>query len=162
MTEKKQKLITLTSEFCDQYLDEDHKELTQKMISTLCKKEEVDFQHEELKNWAAAVIHALGSINYLFDNSFEPYISEEELIDYFNAHQSHIQDKSREIKKLLRLDLFDNLSSLKRFQDNEHLHNLLLIDGFFLNLETFPPDLQERIRKARNQWLDVAFSSEED
>ncbi len=162
MTEEKQKLIRLTSDFCDKYLDDDHKELTQKMVTNLCKKEGVDLQQEDLKNLAAAIIHALGSIDYLFDNSFEPYISEKELIDYFNAHQSHIHDKSGEIKKLLRLDLFNNLSSLKRFQNNEHLHNLLLIDGFFLNLETFPPDLRERIKKAINQWLNVAFSLEEE
>jgi len=158
LTEAERKLIRLTSDFCEQYLDEDHKELTRKLVINLGKKRDVQFLDKDIQNWAGAIIHALGSINYLFDSSFEPYVSEEELSDYFTTPRLQIHKKSMEIKKLLKLDLFDNIADTLRNYREDPLHRLLLIDGFFINLEAYPPELREKVREARKQWLNVSFS----
>ena len=162
LTEEEHKLIRLTSDFCEQYLDDDHNELTRKMVVNLSKKRDVQFQGQDLKKWAAAVIHALGSINYLFDSSFEPYISEGVLSDYFNVPHPKLHETSNKIKKLLKLDLFDNIAATLRNHNEDPMRSLLLIDGFFVNLEVYPPELREKVREARKQWLNVSFSWEEE
>jgi len=63
-------LIELTSEFCAQKLDEDYAQLCIKLIQKMGRKRDVPFQSGKVEIWAAAVIYALGSINFLFDKAF--------------------------------------------------------------------------------------------
>lgn len=42
----------------------------------LGRKREVPFQRGKIEIWAAAVVYAIGSPNFLFDKSFEPYMSQ--------------------------------------------------------------------------------------
>jgi hypothetical protein len=70
-------LQELTRSFCEKKLDKDYLQLCEKLINKLGLKRDVPFQRGKLEIWAAAVICAIGSINFLFDKSFEPYISAE-------------------------------------------------------------------------------------
>ena len=46
------------------------------------RKREVPFKRGKLEIWAAAVVQAIGSINFLFDKSFEPYITSKQINEY--------------------------------------------------------------------------------
>jgi len=63
---KEQKLIDLTGEFCEKYLDDEYAGLCEKLIKKLGRKREVPFVTGKIEIWAAAVIHAIGFINFLF------------------------------------------------------------------------------------------------
>ncbi|RZN37557.1 MAG: hypothetical protein EFT35_06005 [Methanophagales archaeon ANME-1-THS] len=69
--EKMQKLIEMTAGFCDEYLDEEYKHLCEKLIRKVPHKRNVPFLSGRIEIWAAAIVYALGSINFLFDQSFE-------------------------------------------------------------------------------------------
>lgn len=64
---KEKKLLELTGSFCAQKLDDDYSQLCQKLILKLGSKKDVPFKRGKIEIWAAAVIHAIGSINFLFD-----------------------------------------------------------------------------------------------
>ena len=67
-------LIQMTGDFCDQYLDAEYKELCEKLIRMMSRKKVVPFLSGKKEIWAAAVIYALGRINFLFDKSFPKYL----------------------------------------------------------------------------------------
>jgi len=70
LTEKQQQIIALTSRFCREILkDDEYAALAEKMLLKLGRKRNVPFETGKVEIWAAAVIHALGSINFLFDFS---------------------------------------------------------------------------------------------
>jgi hypothetical protein len=74
--QRMQKLIAMTAGFCDAYLDEDYKQLCEKLIRKMSRKRNVPFLSGRIEIWAAAIIHALGSINFLDIRSLPPDIQE--------------------------------------------------------------------------------------
>lgn len=72
--EKEQQLLELTGTFCAQKLNQEYVELCEKLIKKMGRKREVPFKRGKPEIWAAAVVNAIGSINFLGDKSFEPYL----------------------------------------------------------------------------------------
>lgn len=101
--EKMQKLIEMTTEFCDEYLDEEYKQLCEKLIRKMCRKRNVPFLSGQLEIWAAAIVYAIGSINFLFDQSFEPYASGEDIRNYFGTSKSTSSQKAKLIRDMFKL-----------------------------------------------------------
>ena len=62
--------------------------IAEKLISKLGRKRDVPFAAGQSEIWAAAVIHALGTINFLFDKSGKPYTTIDELNDCFGTKKS--------------------------------------------------------------------------
>ena len=73
--ERQQQILDLVGEFCKEKLDSDYFELSKNLTLKLGRKRNIPFITGQSKVWAAAIIHALVSINFLFDKSFEPYIT---------------------------------------------------------------------------------------
>lgn len=79
------KLIDLTREFCEQYLDDEYAGICEKLIKKLGRKRDVPFLTGKIEIWAAAVIHAIGFINFLFDKSSDPFITLQTLNEHFGT-----------------------------------------------------------------------------
>ena len=56
--EKMQKLIEMTARFCDEHLDEEYKQLCEKLIRKMSRKRNVPFLSGRIEIWAAAIIYA--------------------------------------------------------------------------------------------------------
>jgi len=98
----------MTGVFCTQKLDDDYFQLCEKLIKKLGRKREVPFQRGKLEIWAAAVIYAIGSINFLFDKSFEPYITTDQISEYFGTKKSTVANKAQEIKDMFKMWHYDS------------------------------------------------------
>ena len=72
-----------------------NKQLCEKLIRKMSRKRNVPFLSGRMEIWAAAVIHALGSINFLFDPNFEPYIGAADISDYFGTSKVLSHRKQR-------------------------------------------------------------------
>lgn len=83
--QKEEKLLEMTRAFCAQKIDDEFFQLCEKLIKKLGRKRDVPFQRGKLEIWAAAVVYANGSINFLFDKSFEPYMTAEQISEYFGT-----------------------------------------------------------------------------
>jgi len=105
--EKMQRLIEMTTEFCDAYLDEEYKQLCEKLLKKMSRKKNVPFLSGRMEIWAAAIIHTIGVINFLFDKSFKPYISAGDISNYFGTSKSTISQKSRVIRDMFKLGYWD-------------------------------------------------------
>mgnify|MGYP001345874558 CR=1 FL=1 len=159
---REKKLLELTGTFCGQHLDNDYAQLCDKLIKKLGRKRDVPFHKGKLEIWAAAVIHALGSINFLFDKSFEPYISLDQLNDYFGTKKLTVTNKSKQIKDLLQLWHFSPEFSTQHVAENNPFNDMVMVDGFIVPLSELPEDSQTLVKEERAAGRDIEFTTERD
>jgi hypothetical protein len=155
-----QNILDLVREFCSTKLDEEYLALSERLVQKLGRKRNPPLATGQPKIWAAAIIHALGTINFLFDKSFEPYISIEDLNAYFGTSKSTTGTKSKQIRDLLKLDRWDNEFSTKNMQDNNPFANFVSVDGMMVPLNILPEQHQQVVRQARAEGKDISFSTQ--
>lgn len=139
--QKEAKLLELTRSFCAQKLDDDYSHLCEKLIKKLGRKKDVPFKRGKPEIWAAAVVYAIGSINFLFDKSFEPYITAKQISEYFGTKNSTVSNKARQIKEMFDMWHFNPEFSTKTMTESNPFNQMVMVDGFIVPLDTLPADL---------------------
>jgi len=150
VTEKAQKLIEITAGFCDEYLDEDYKQLCEKLIRKMSRKRNVPFLSGRIEIWAAAIVYALGRINFLFDQSFEPYASGNDICNYFGTSKSTTSQKAKVILDMFKLEYWDNEFSTSHMMQSNPFSNFVMLGGLIVDKQNLPSEIQEPIRRKKN------------
>ena len=117
--QKKNQLISMVSGFSDEYLDEELKDLNVKLVEKLARKREVPFKRGKLENWASGIVYTIAQLNFLFDQSFEPFITADDICSFFDTKKSTAANKARDIRKLLNLKLGDEEFSCEIVLDSD-------------------------------------------
>ena len=159
LQERQQQILDLVRQFCAQKLDDEYFELAERLTAKLGRKRNIPYVTGQAEVWAAAIIHALGTINFLFDKASEPYVSVDEINDFFKTNKSTTGNKSKQIRDLLKLDRWDDEFSTKRMLDSNPFKNLVMVDGLIVPLDTLPEEYQEMVRQARAEGKDVSFNT---
>lgn len=158
---RKNQILTLIKDFCKQKLDDDYFELSERLLNKLGRKRDVPFMSGKIEIWAAAVIHALGSINFLFDKSFEPYVTVDEINVFFSTNKSSTGTKSKFIRDLLNLGYFDEEFSTAHIKQNNPFERLTMVNGFIIPKDSLPEILPKKEKKNKtNDAGPDLFSSE--
>ena len=142
-----QQLIDMTGEYCDQYLDEDYKQLAEKLILKMKRKRDVPFLRGQVHTWAAAVIYALGQINFLFDQSFEPYVAAGDIPNYFGVSQSTVGRKAKAIRDMFDLYYWHPEFSTRAMRGADPYRGMAVVNDFIVPIDMLPPDVQETLRR---------------
>ena len=142
-----QELLKLTGEFCDQHLDEEYKQLCEKMILKMKRKRQVPFLSGRVHIWAASIIYALGQINFLFDRSFKPYISADDIANHFGGSKSTISQKAKQIRDMFKLNYWDPEFSTRQMSERNPLKNMVMVNGMIVPADILPPEVQEELRR---------------
>jgi hypothetical protein len=145
--EKTQQLIGMTGSFCQQFLDEDYRQLCEKLIRKMSRKRAVPFLSGRMEIWAAAVVYALGSINFLFDKSFDPYATGEDIGNFFGTSKSTTAQKSRVIRDMFKMGYYDKEFSTARMRESNPFSNFVTINGFVVDKRQLPPAIQEMLKR---------------
>ncbi len=140
-----QKLIEMTARFCDEHLDEEYKQLCEKLIRKMSRKRNVPFLSGRIEIWAAAIVYAIGSINF-FDRNFEPYVSGDDIYNYFDTSKSTTSQKAKLIRDMFKLEHWDRELSTSQMIQNDPFRDLVMVNGFIVSIKSLPPELQELIR----------------
>ena len=133
---RKNQILDLIKEFCNLKLDAEYLELSEQLLNKLGRKRDVPFIAGKIEIWAVAVIHALGTINFLFDKSFEPYVTVDEINGFFQTNKSSTGQKSKFIRDLLRLGYYDSEFSTTRMKQNNPFDKLTMVNGFIVSKVT--------------------------
>ena len=158
---KEKKLLELTGSFCAQKLNDDYYQLCEKLILKLGRKRDVPFKSGKIEIWAAAVIHAIGSINFLFDKSFKPYVTAEQISEYFGTKKSTVSGKARQIKDMFKMKYYDSNFSTQDMTENNPFNDLVMVNGLIVPLSSIPENLQEMVKKERAEGRDIEFTTQE-
>lgn len=159
LKEKQHRILSLAGSFCSQKLDDDYFQLSEKLIKKLGRKRNVPFATGKEEIWAAAVIHALGTINFLFDKSFEPYVSVDDINTFFGTKKSTVTTKSKQIRDLLKMTRFDNEFSTQAMEEENPFNDFVMVNGMFYPLSELPQEYQEMVKQARKEGKDITFNT---
>ena len=157
--ERQKKNLDLVGEFCAKKLDDEYFELSERLVLKLCRKRNAPLATGQPQVWAAAIIHALGTINFLFDKSFDPYVSIDEINNFFATNKTTTGGKSKQIRDLLKLDRWDNEFSTKSTSSSNPYAKLVMVDGFIVPVDTLPEQYQIAVQQARAKGKDISFTT---
>ncbi|MCK5241656.1 hypothetical protein KAR34_04320 [bacterium] len=141
--EKSRKLTEMTENFCNEYLDEDYRQLCGKLINKLSRKRNVPFLSGRIEIWAGAIVYAIGSINFLFDKSFKPYATAEDICNLFSISKSTTSQKAKVIRDMFKLGYYDKEFSTTHMKENNPFSDLAMVNGFIVHKSSLPPEIAE-------------------
>ena len=145
--EKAQKLVEMTGKFCQAFLDDDYRQLCEKLIMKMVRKRAVPFLSGRMEIWAAAVVYALGSINFLFDKSFKPFATAEDICNFFGTTKSTTSQKAKVIRDMFKMGYYDGEFSANHMKETSPFSNLVMINGLIVDKGSLPPEIQEILPK---------------
>ncbi len=142
---RKNQILSLIREFCSQKLDNEYFELSVQLVEKMGRKRDVPFQSGKIEIWAAAVIHALGTVNFAFDKSFEPYTTVDEINKFFGTKKSTVGNKSKEIRELFKMSYFNNEFLTQNCIKSNPFNNLVSINGLIVSPDSLPDDIRSQL-----------------
>ena len=99
-------IIVITDEACAKLLDAEYAGLARQAVAKLARKRPSPLLSGRHATWAAAVVYALGQVNFLFDASSEPHLTADELSAAFGLAKSTMGSKAKQVRDLLKMDYF--------------------------------------------------------
>jgi hypothetical protein len=143
MQAKYDEIIALTDKFSQKHLNEEYAETIRLMTAALCRKRPSPLERGKANTWACGIVHAVGTVNFLFDRSQTPYISAGDLAKAFGIAQSTSQGKSKEIRDALKINILDPKWTLpSRLADNPRAW-LIEFNGLIVDARSMSRDFQE-------------------
>lgn len=125
-------LTEMTAAFCRQHADAEYEQLCKKLIDKMARKRSVPFLSGRVEIWAAAIVYALGSTNFLFDKSFLPHATPDTLCNAFQVSKRTVAQKAKLIRDMFDLGYFNPEFSTERMAKNNPLSRLRRVDGFLV------------------------------
>jgi hypothetical protein len=132
--------IDIADAFCAEHLDAEYGELCRRLIARLARKRPSPLERGEPRIWAAGAVYALGSINFLFDRSSEPFMTADELAAGLGVAKTTMANKARRIRDVLVIAPME--PELSRREVLAELAWLVELDGFIVDARRLPRALQ--------------------
>ncbi|MGP8319414.1 MAG: DUF6398 domain-containing protein [Methanosarcinaceae archaeon] len=147
IADKAQRLVDMTAGFCDEYLDEEYEHLCDKLIKKMGRKRNVPYLSGNMEIWAAAIVYALGQMNFLFDKSTTPFASADDICNYFGTSKSTTSQKSKLIRDMFKMRYFDDEFSTSSVLKNSPYSNFVMMDDLVVSIDDLPPELQDLLQR---------------
>jgi hypothetical protein len=136
-------IIGLTDAFCAAHLNEEYAQVCRAMTAKLSRKRPSPLESGRANTWAAAIVHTIGRVNFLFDKSQTPHMRADDLAKLFGLAQSTAANKSKQIMDLLKIDLMDPEWTLPSRIDRNPMAWMISVNGFILDARSAPRAIQE-------------------
>ncbi|WP_459480701.1 DUF6398 domain-containing protein [Clostridium saccharoperbutylacetonicum] len=107
IADRYEEIIKMMKSFTNEYLNEEYMRVCTLATKTLCLNNVEQLKKGKSASWAAGVVHAIGTLNDLFDSKGVPYVKAVDLYKAFNVSSSTGSSKSKEVKNLLNLSKED-------------------------------------------------------
>ena len=108
----------------------------------LCRKRPSPLAQGRAKNWAAGIVHAIGSVNFVFDKTQTPHITTPDISDYFGVGKSSPAGKSKEIRDLFNIGLMEPEWTLPSRIDSNPMIWYISVNGFIMDARSAPREIQ--------------------
>jgi hypothetical protein len=143
MQEKYSAIVAQTDQFAAKYLNAEYQQLVNRAIAALCRKKPSPLVSGSESSWAAAVIHAIGTANFLFDRSQTPHCSANTIYDFFGISPGTGQAKSKKIRELLKIRHFSVEWTLPSKVGDNPMIWMLHVNGMLVDVRHMPREVQE-------------------
>lgn len=143
MQERFDEITQFTDAFSEAHLNDEYKQLCRELTATLCRKRPSPLAQGKVGTWSCAIIHAIGTVNFLFDASQTPHVTSGQIRDYFNLSSSTMQAKSKQIRDLLDMYQMDPNWTLPSMIDTNPVAWMIQVNGVILDARHAPRAIQE-------------------
>jgi hypothetical protein len=140
-------MIEITDPFCAEHLDAEYGELCRRLIARLARKRPSPLERGEPRIWAAGAVYELGSANFLFDRSVEPFMTADQLAAGLGVAKTTMANKARRIRDVLDLGPMEPELYRRDILAVHPLAWLVELDGFIVDARELPPKLQAEARR---------------
>lgn len=137
-------IVALSDAFCSEHLTTEYAQLCRQMAAALARKRPSPLLSGKANTWAAGIVHALGTVNFLFDKTQTPYMSTEELAAGFGLSKSTTGNKSKAIRDILDVGVFDPDWTLPSRIATNPMAWMISVNGFILDARSAPRAIQEQ------------------
>ena len=142
-----QEIFELTDAFCAQHLDAEYAELCRRLVARLARKRPSPLLRGDLRIWAGAVIHVVGSLNFLFDRTQRPHLTAHQLSALTGIPMSTLANKARLIRDVLRIGVFEPELCRREILESHPMAWMISVDGLIVDARTMPPEIQAEARR---------------
>jgi hypothetical protein len=136
-------ITQISDAFSQTYLNDEYAQLCRELTATLCRKRPSPLMRGKVATWACGIIHALGTVNFLFDATQKPYVPSSQIASHFGISASTMQTKSKQIRDLLDMYQMDPDWSLPSRIDTNPLIWMLKVNGMIMDVRHAPREVQE-------------------
>lgn len=141
-------IVSRTDAFCRERLNEEYAGLCRKLAATLARKRPSPFLAGKPNTWAAGIVHAIGSENFVFDPTQTPHLTAANLAASFGLAINTVNGKSKQIRDTVKMHLLDWHWMLPSRIDEHPAIWMISVNGIILDARTLRRDLQEEaVRK---------------
>lgn len=142
-------LVTLTDAYCVRELEplgEEYRDMCRVMAAVLCQKgSPVVVGHSAAEGWAAAIVSAVGFVNFLKGKTTPPTRTMAQIAAGFGVSESGLAAKSVKIRRMLDLGQFDPDWTLPSLLDqNPFVWMLETTSGIVIDIRHSPREEQAR------------------
>ncbi|MFY9327769.1 MAG: DUF6398 domain-containing protein [Georgfuchsia sp.] len=142
MADKFTAITTLTDAFCAQYLNEEYRQVIQRVVASLARKRPSPLLKGKENVWAAAAVHAVGRVNFLDDPSQTPHCKPKAIYAFFGVAESTGQNKSKEIRNVLKMGPMSPEWTLPSRLADHPMVWMLQVNGIAVDIRHTPIELQ--------------------
>lgn len=135
-------IIQITDHVCAKLLDAEYADLARKAVAKLARKRPSPLLRGRPGTWAAAVVYALGQVNFLFDPSAEPHLTADELSAAFGIAKSTMGSKAKQVRDLLKMDHFKTEFMRADVMAENPMVWFIEVDGMVMDSRSLPIDYQ--------------------
>jgi len=135
-------VVELTDAFCEQYLDEDYRQLCEEMAVVIYVRE-LPSQRDKLAGWASGIVHAVGWVNFLHDPNRSPHMTSAQLAEGFGISKGTMMTKSRIIRDKLDITTLDPDWCTPAMLADNPLVWMFDVGGFIIDIRDTPRQVQE-------------------
>jgi hypothetical protein len=136
-------ITQLTDAFSQAYLNDEYASVCRELTAALCRKRPSPLSQGKANTWACGIIHALGTVNFLFDASEKPYVPASQIASSFGLSSSTMQAKSKQIRDLLGMYQMDPDWTLPSMVDQNPLIWMIQVNGIVMDARHAPRAVQE-------------------
>jgi len=143
MRAKFEEITALTDQVCEEHLDEDYAQLARYATAALCRKRPSPLKRGRADIWACGIVYALGTVNFLFDQSQDPHMSAGELCAAFGVKKSTGANKARRVRDTLNMSQMDPDWYRPSQMDDNIMAWMIMVNGLIVDARQLPRQIQE-------------------
>ena len=127
--------------------DAEYADLCRRLVARLARKRPSPLVRGDLRIWAGAVIHVVGSLNFLFDRTQRPHLTAHQLAALTGIPVSTLANKARLIRHVLRIGLFEPGLCRRELLERHPMAWLISVDGLIVDARMLSPEAQADLRR---------------
>ncbi len=135
-------VVKLIDAFCEQYLNEDYRQLCEEMAMVIYLGE-LPSQRDKPAGWASGIVHALGWVNFLQDPGLSPHMTSAQVAEGFGVSQGTMTAKSKIIRDEFDLVQLDPDWCLPAMLVDNPLVWMFDVGGLMMDIRMAPRQVQE-------------------